>query len=207
MLQEGRIRGLLGPARVGDHLRHAMGFAEVITTYTGPALAFAAVDLGSGGGLPGLVLAAAWPESSWLLVDSRRKAGQFLAESVTALDLDRVTVVADRSETVAADEEHRGRYRVVTARSFGPPAVTAECAAPFLEPGGILVVSDPPGSSDEDGRPEDRWPVEALASLGMEPLPPRISSEGFHFRVMRQAAPCPARFPRRVGAAAKRPLF
>ena len=50
----------------------------------------------------------------------------------------------------------------MTARSFGPPAATAECAAPLLAVGGLLVVSEPP-----DG--PDRWPADALAALGLEP--------------------------------------
>ena len=78
------------------------------------------------------------------------------------------------------------------ARGFGPPAVTAECAAPFLAMGGRLLTSEPP-----DERP---WPSEALAQLG---LTPRRRRHGV--MVLEQVRLCPGRFPRR--SPAKRPLF
>jgi 16S rRNA (guanine527-N7)-methyltransferase len=101
----------------------------------------------------------------------------------------------------------------VLARSFGRPAVVAECAAPLLRPGGWLVVSEPPGSSPED-RPDlpsdppgegPRWPAEPLGQLGL--TPDQLVHEEFDYQTLRQADPCPERFPRRDGVPAKRPLF
>jgi len=92
---------------------------------------------------------------------------------------------------------------VVTARSFGPPAVVAECAAPLLRTGGWLVVSEPPDQSDEEAA--RRWPAEPLAQLGLRPGE-RLQA-AFDYRVLSQAEPCPERFPRRNGVPARRPLF
>jgi 16S rRNA (guanine527-N7)-methyltransferase len=89
----------------------------------------------------------------------------------------------------------------VTARGFGPPPVTAECAAPFLRLGGHLVVSEP-----RDGEAaEDRWPEGPLAGLGLTAA--GEWRDPFHYRRFRQATPCPATYPRRTGQPAKRPLF
>jgi 16S rRNA (guanine527-N7)-methyltransferase len=91
----------------------------------------------------------------------------------------------------------------VVVRSFGPPAVTAECGAPFLRVGGLLVVSEPPA---EEGKAlEERWPADGLAPLGLEPA--ERWTEPFTYHASRQVTPCPDRYPRRVGIPTKRPLF
>jgi 16S rRNA (guanine527-N7)-methyltransferase len=158
-----------------------------------------ALDLGSGGGVPGLPLALHWPLSNWVLLDGNERRTAWLAEAVQTLDLaDRVRVVRARAEEAGRDSTLRGGFDVVTARSFGPPAVTAECASPFLRIGGVLVVSEPPA---EVGR----WTVDGLAQLGLG-IGGRSSGAPW-MQVLVQERPCPERFPRRVGIPAKRPLF
>ncbi|MFN2608312.1 MAG: RsmG family class I SAM-dependent methyltransferase [Acidimicrobiales bacterium] len=160
------------------------------------------MDLGSGGGLPGLVLATGWRESSWVLLDGRLRSTRFLRQAVDELGLGpRVRVVEGRAEVVARSEEHRGRYCVVVARGLGPPAVTAECAAGFLAPGGRLVVSEPPGSAGE------RWPTAGLSPLGLAFIRVVEDAGGGGYALLAQVEPCPDRFPRRPGIPAKRPLF
>jgi 16S rRNA (guanine527-N7)-methyltransferase len=107
---------------------------------------------------------------------------------------DRTTVVQGRAEEHGRDPGLRGSFDLVTARSFGPPASTAECAAPFLAVGGRLLVSEPPM-----GPP--RWPVE-VAQLGL-----RVGERVGGIQVLEQVALCPDRFPRRTGVPLKRPLF
>lgn len=195
VLEEGRRRGFLGPGPVEDHLHHARAYGRH-PAVSGRALG---IDLGSGGGIPGLVLACDHPTTRWVLLDAHRGRASFLAEALATLGLaERVRVVAARAEDVGRDVAHRGRYDVVVARSFGRPAVVAECGAPLLCLGGALVVSEPP-----DGI--DRWPEDGLAALGLridgiEGGPPRLAS-------MVQREPCPDRYPRRVGIPTKRPLW
>jgi 16S rRNA (guanine527-N7)-methyltransferase len=191
VLEEGQRRGLVGPAPVEDHVRHAQQFAAALGDLPSPAL-----DLGSGGGLPGLVLAAG-SSSRWVLLDARRRSGTFLRWAVDELGLaDRVEVLVARAEEVGRDDAHRGAYALVTARGFGPPAVVAECAAPLLQVGGLLAVSEPPDAPD-------RWPAAALAPLGLAP----VAGAGPAIRVLRQERSCPEAYPRRSGLPAKRPLF
>jgi 16S rRNA (guanine527-N7)-methyltransferase len=117
----------------------------------------------------------------------------FLERAVAALGLTDVTVRIGRAEDVP---DLRRRFAAVVARSFGSPAVTAECAAPLLEVGGRLIVSEPP-------EPEDRWSGAATLGLGPPtrlPGPPAVV-------VLRQEVPCPDRYPRRTGVPAKRPLW
>ena len=198
VLELARAQGLLGPGAVEGHVRHALGFGEA----AGGPPDGRALDLGSGGGIPGLVLAMQWPASEWVLLDGRTRSARFLDEAVTWLGLEeRVKVVEGRAEEVAHDEHLRGSVRLVVARGLGGPAVTAECGAGFLAPGGRLVVSEPPGSTGV------RWPAPALAELGLGPAAVIESSGGYSYAVVEQREPCPSRYPRRVGIPAKRPLF
>lgn len=194
MLGDARALGFLGPGPVVDHLRHAEGFA---VAWGGPPPALV-VDLGSGGGVPGLVLARTWPDATVVLVDSNERRTAFLERAASSLRLDGVRVRRARAEVVGHESSLRGAADLVTARSFAPPAVTAECSAPLLRVGGRLVVSEPPDANA-------RWPMAPLADLGMALL--RLVRAPASFAVLTQVAACPQRFPRRVGIPAKRPLF
>ncbi len=91
---------------------------------------------------------------------------------------------------------------MVTARSFGPPAVTVECGAPLLRVGGLLVVSEPPGT---DEHPE--WPAEGLDLVGLAPTSQTRFDDRFGYQVLVKTGATPDRYPRRVGIPTKRPLF
>ncbi len=189
LLEEARDLGFLGPGPVAFHVEHARAYLPALDGVVGSAL-----DLGAGGGIPGLVLAAERPDLAWTFLDGMAKRTAFLTRAVDQLGLANVTVRTARAEEVP---DLRGRFAAVVARSFGAPAVTAECAAPLLEVGGRLVVSEPP---EHEG---DRWTGAATVGLGPAtrlPGPPALV-------VLRQEVPCPPRFPRRTGIPAKRPLW
>ncbi|WP_334142606.1 RsmG family class I SAM-dependent methyltransferase [Rhabdothermincola sp.] len=199
VLEEARARGFLGPGPVDEHVRQAERFGSRIDELRARGALFArAVDLGSGGGVPGLALAVADAELTWVLVEAGERRAAFLHEAVNTLGLaDRVSVRWGRAELLSRDAQLRHQIDLVVARSFGPPAVTAECATGFLRRDGYLLVSEPPHPEEKR-----RWPPEELAELGLQP-------EGVvrGIQVLKQTRPCPERFPRRVGIPAKRPLF
>jgi 16S rRNA (guanine527-N7)-methyltransferase len=185
----------LGPGDLRAQIEHSLAFATLI-----PDPPRLAVDLGSGGGVPGLILAHLWPASSWILLDANVRRTGFLRRAVTALALEgRVEVVVERAEVTGQDPARRATADLVVARGFGPPAVVAECAAPLLCPGGALVVAEPPG-----GAP-DRWPAEGLELLGM--VQDGRASAPVALQRLRQVVLCADRYPRRVGIPKKRPLF
>lgn len=192
---------------MGAHLDHADGFAEVLAGVVGVVGVgggtdiVRVADLGSGGGVPALPLALAFPGWVWTLVEASVRRAAFLRDSVGALGLaPLVHVVEDRAEVVGRCVEYRGRFDMVVARSFGPPAVVAECGAPLLRVGGVMVVSEPPGGSP------GRWLAASLAVLGLAPEA-TVSGGRWAYQVVRQVSPCPERYPRRVGVPVKRPLF
>lgn len=194
--------GFLGPVAIADQIDHALGFvlaAERDRT-GGPGTA---LDLGSGGGLPGLVLGACWPECRLTLLEAGERRASFLEQEVAGLPrLAQVTVARGRAEALAREDGLRQRFDVVTSRSFGPPPVTAECGAPFVAVGGCMVVSEPPA-----GEGSERWPLDGLALVGLADGGPFRSEAGYSYRLLSKTVDTPGRYPRRTGIPAKRPLF
>ena len=200
VLEEGRARGFLGPGPVEAHVDHAVALAGLIGA---PARRF--LDLGSGGGVPGLVLALHWTGAAVTLLDASRRRCDFLREAVEQLELaDRVDVAAGRAETLARDRLLRGAFPLVVARAFGAPAVVAECAAAYVSEEGSLAVTEPPDAGAEDSRA--RWDEAGLARLGLSAPEPRRDG-GVGCVVLSRIGPTDERWPRRDGVPGKRPLW
>ena len=125
-------RGLLGPRevpRIWDrHLLNCAVVAELIEPRQGTLL-----DLGSGAGLPGLVLAMLLPEMAVTLLEPMERRCRFLTECVTELALGNVSVLRGRAEDVTL------RTEVVTARAVAPLPRLAELAAGVVRPGGMVL--------------------------------------------------------------------
>ncbi len=192
-LAEARALGLLGPGPVDAHERSAQAFAAALGEIDGPAL-----DLGSGGGVPGLLLAALYDDVPWVLLDVNRRRASFLQRSVVSCGFGpRVAVYHGPAEAAAYVPSHRARYAVVVARSFGPPARTAECSVGFLALGGRLAVAEPP----PEGRVE-RWPAAGLARLGMA-----VDPVGGDIAVLRRVGEIPEWAPRPTKRQQSDPLW
>ncbi len=228
-MERAREVGSLGRDPLERQVAHAWGFAECAEAFLrvepGDDLALGSdetaadaplypprfLDLGSGAGLPGLVLAHLWRESEAVLLDASLHKSTALGQAIDECGwTHRVKVVRARAET-AGRSALRGTFDLVVARSFGPPPVTAECAAPFLRLGGLLIVSEPPSDMRlgvEAGvcAPDSgRWPSEGLAVVGLEVV--AGWRREFGYQVLRQSLPCPMRFPRREGIPSKRPVY
>jgi 16S rRNA (guanine527-N7)-methyltransferase len=196
VLERAQARRYLGPAHIDAQVTHAAGFAAAAALDREPELV---VDLGTGGGLPGLVVALYWPTARVVLVEASAGRSAFLQGAVQELDLgSRVSVRHERAELSGRDPALRSGADVVVSRAFGGPAVAAECAAPLLCVGGVAVVSEPPEE-------RSRWSSRGLAELALEDEGTVLA--GARFRRLRAVALCPDRFPRRPGVPSKRPLF
>ena len=125
-------QGLLGPREVprlwDRHLLNCAVVAELIEPRRGTLL-----DLGSGAGLPGLVLAMLLPETAVTLLEPMERRCRFLTEAVTELALANVSVVRGRAEDVTV------RADVVTARAVAPLPRLAELAIGVVRPGGMVL--------------------------------------------------------------------
>ena len=162
------------------------------------------VDVGSGGGFPGLVIAAVAPEATVHLVEARRKRAALLAEFAEALGLANVT-----AHGVRAEEAGRGSLRdqgaLVIARALAPLPVLLEYTAPLAAPGATIAAVK--GSR---GRAELSEAGPAIAALACEHAGTAAMRDTIAGRMQvlrfRKLGPTPERYPRRPGMPAKRPI-
>ena len=149
------------------------------------------VDVGSGGGSPGIPLAAAHPDLDFVLLESNRRRCNFLQE--IAAEFENVSVVCERAEEHARGAG-RDFYGTAVARALAAPPVAAEWCLPLVRPAGQVVLFVGP-TADADAV------TKAAAEVAAE-----VADHPRGFVVLRKTGPTPERFPRRPGAAKKRPL-
>jgi len=174
------IRDRSEAARV--HVDESLASLEVVRRYGGPI-----VDVGSGGGAPGIPLAAALPNRQVTLLEANGRKCAFLRE--TALEFANVTVVQGRAE-----EQETDRFGVAVAKALAPPPVAAEWCLPLVVPSGAVVLYVGPSA---DAAAVSRA-AERLGGGPLDQLPGLL--------VLHKVAPTPPGFPRRPGLAKKRPL-
>jgi 16S rRNA (guanine527-N7)-methyltransferase len=160
-------------------------------------------DLGSGAGAPGAVLAIALPACTVSLVESQGRKCAFLGELLHDVEIPNARVICARAEEW---EEGLETQEVATARALAPQPVVLEYAAPLLRVGGVLV--DWRGRREHD---EEAAATRAAGQLGLEPgevrrVEPYPGARDLHLHIFRKRSPTPDGFPRRAGAARKRPL-
>ena len=168
-------------------LEDSLAAVDLVAAFTGPI-----VDVGSGGGAPGVPLAAALPERDVTLLEAQRKKADFLER--VARDFPNVSVIWGRAE-----EQPTDTYGVAVAKALAPPAVAVEWCLPLVRPGGAAIVFV--GAGDVDlGR------VSRLLNAAAPDEHEVPGSRSRRLLVFRKLGPTPDGFPRRVGMARKRPL-
>jgi 16S rRNA (guanine527-N7)-methyltransferase len=145
------------------------------------------VDVGSGGGSPGIPLAAALPDRAVTLLEANARKATFLEGA--ARDFANVRVVRGRAE-----EQEPESFGVAVARALAPPPVAAEWCLPLVEVDGAVVLYAGPTA--------DRGRVARVAEL----LGAQLVGGPSGLLVLRKLEPTPPGFPRRTGLARKRPL-
>ena len=158
VLLEAQRIGALGPRPIDDVIAHARAFVDAL-----PSSTRRVVDLGTGAGIPGLVIADARPDVRVVLVDRRAKRTDALAVAVAGLGWrGRVEVLCADADALARDPAHTASYDAVVSRGFGPHETTLRVSAQLAAPGGAIVISEPP-----DGEP-NRWRPELVAELHLD---------------------------------------
>ncbi len=165
------------------HLEESLAALQTVERFDGPI-----VDVGSGGGAPGIPLAHALPLREMTLLEATRRKCDFLER--WTVELPNLRVVCGRAEEQPLDS-----WGVAVAKALAPPPVAAEWCLPLVAPGGAAVIYvGPTAQADQVAR------VANLLSAELDPdSPPGLL-------VLRKLGPTPPGFPRRVGVARKRPL-
>ncbi len=167
------------------------------------------IDIGAGGGVPGLPLKIALPDANVTLLESNRKKCDFMAHVVSDLKLGGVVVLNARAEEAAHSPEHRESYDLATARGVASLSALAEYALPFLKLGGVAVL--PKGPDLEGIRAESEDAAYAAKRIGAAPAIIHAVSHPGNSPIDNtvywlKVNPTPDRFPRRAGMPTKRPL-
>ena len=163
------------------------------------------IDVGTGGGLPGLVWALCRPDLGVTLLDSVERKCALVGEMVQVLGLppERVQVVCERSETFAA--RNREVFDLASARAVCEAGILAEVLSPLVRPGGHLLAFKGPRAEEELEGGRGKWDHLGLGE------PDRLGYDlGDKIRCFvrwEKTGPCPSKFPRRPGAAEKRPWY
>jgi len=164
------------------HVEESLAALPVVQRFDGPI-----VDVGSGGGAPGIPLAQALPDRQVTLLEATRRKCDFLER--WARELPNARVVCGRAEEQPVDS-----CGVAVAKALAPPPVAAEWCLPLVEPGGAVVLYV--GPTAQAGR----------VALVAEQLAAELEESPRGLLVLRKLGPTPPGFPRRPGVARKRPL-
>ena len=164
------------------HVEESLAAVEVVRRYEGPI-----VDVGSGGGAPGIPLAVALPDREVTLLESSRRKCDFLQR--WARELPNVRVLRGRAE-----EQPPGSYGVAVAKALAPPPVAAEWTLALVAPGGAAILWV---GSEAD--------TSAVQRVALQLGGGEVENHG-GLLVLPKVEPAPEGFPRRVGVARKRPL-
>lgn len=158
-LRDAQRFGFFGDRPIDEAIAHAGHFVTALADVPHGA---SVIDLGAGGGLPGLVLAEARPDLHLVLLDRRQKRTDFLQRAVQRLDFERVEVWHRDAEDVVVDVSlgRHSPFDGAVARGFGPPEVTLRTAVGVVRRAGVVVISEPPTG--------DRWGGAILDELGVE---------------------------------------
>jgi len=164
------------------HVEESLAALPVVQRFDGPV-----VDVGSGGGAPGIPLAQALPDREVTLLEATRRKCDFLER--WARELPNAQVVCGRAEEQPVDS-----WGVAVAKALAPPPVAAEWCLPLVKPGGAAVLYVGPTAQ------ADR------VALVAEQLAAKLEESPPGLLVLRKLGPTPPGFPRRPGVARKRPL-
>ena len=197
------LTSIRDPAEIAiRHVADSLTAVDAVRAAGGEAI----LDIGSGGGFPGIPLAAALPSSEALLIDSVGKKARFLEVAADAIGLaGRIRVGSVRAEALAVDARHRGRWPAVTARAVAPLAELVELAFPLLAPGGLLIAWKRGDRDVEIGAA--RRAIDALSGGSIQVRPVALAGLAGHCLVVvrRGRRSVPLAYPREPAARRRRP--
>jgi len=185
--------------------RHVMDAVHLVESIPPPYIrkGTKAIDIGSGNGVPGIILSILRPDIDVTLLDSDNKKCGFLDMFCNLVVLKNVTIIRERAE-VYANGDARGTFDVAIARAVGKTSVALELGAGFLKRGGLMIV--PHGTTWKEAYVSAERPSNFLGLKPIETNPYKLANQEFSLLFFKKVADTPAGYPRSVGVPAKKPL-
>lgn len=164
------------------------------------------IDVGTGGGFPGIPLAVYAPEKHFTLLDSLNKRLKIIDELAGELEIKNITLAHGRAEDAARAKEHREKYDLCVSRAVSNLATLSEYCLPFIKVGGYLLAYKGPGAEEEV-----KEAAKALKILGGSLIDIRETSMeeyGLDHRILviKKVRNTPKAYPRKAGTPLKEPL-
>jgi len=164
------------------------------------------IDIGTGGGFPGVPIAITQPNWRVTLLDSTRKKMAFLAGLIADLGMENATTLTGRAEELGKQPQYRELYDLAVIRAVGSASICAEYALPFLKVGGLAILYRGQWTDEEANAL-----IRAVTQLGgtietTEKFTTPISHGIRHCLYLRKVSPKPSKFPRPTGIPTQKPL-
>jgi 16S rRNA (guanine527-N7)-methyltransferase len=162
------------------------------------------LDIGTGGGFPGIPLKIIYPSLKLSLMEATNKKVEFLKEVAKKLSLENISIIWGRAEEFGQEEQYRDQYEIVVARALAELNILVELAMPFLKKQGVFVAYKGPKYKEELA-----MAVKAIFIMGGEVqdiIESDITGAKRAFIVIKKVSDAPAKYPRRPGMPQKRPI-
>ena len=188
------------------HIKHFLDSLSASLALKQPVASRRFLDVGAGGGFPGLPLKIALPHIKLVLLEATAKKAAFLQHMKQELGLDDVEVVVGRAEEVARQPRYRQRFDIVLSRAVAKLPTLVELTLPFCTIGGRLIAQ-----KKGDIGAELMQSAKAIEIMGgSQPKVKRVELEELaderYLVIIDKIAPTPDKYPRRPGIPAKRPI-
>ena len=185
---------------LGIHVRECQAYAGVLDLAPGQRW----IDVGTGGGLPGLVLAVMAPDTHWTLVDSVGKKAAAVGQFAAELGLGNVTVLTGRAEDLAHEAALRGQFSGAISRAVAALPTLLELLAAFVAPEGAVVAAKGPRWEQEVAAARPAAELLGLDEARVVPIPD--AARPTWLVMMRRHRALPKGYPRRAGLPKSQPL-
>jgi len=164
------------------------------------------IDIGTGGGFPGIPAAIALPNATVTLLDATQKKIRFLQDLTASLALPHVSGVSDRAESLGQHPSHRATYDWALLRAVAAANVCAEYALPLLKLNGTAILHRGQWTAAEEDDLNRALKTLGGKLIATNPVTTPLSHNQHHYLQIQKVAPTPDRFPRAIGIPKQRPL-